>query len=127
MKVSIDFDSTLTINSVQYLVKILILKNIEVHITTSRFEKYDLIGHKVNNDDLYELANELGITNIHFCNMSSKSSYLKDKDFLFHLDDDEIELQSIRNETEIFPIHRREGNDWLNQCLDIIRIYGKKV
>ena len=125
-KVSFDFDSTLNIDVVQKLAKNIIDEGHEVWIVTSRIHGVDSSGNKRNNDDLFEIANELNIfkEQIHFCNMANKSEFLKDKGFLWHLDDDEIELQFIRMETNVLPIHRRGGNDWWNQCLDSIRIFG---
>jgi hypothetical protein len=125
-KVSFDFDSTLSLDVVQKLAKNIIDEGHEVWIVTSRFEYSDSSGNKVNNDDLFETAIELNIfkEQIHFCNMSDKYEFLKDKNFLWHLDDDDIELQFIRNYTNVLPIHRRGGNDWYNQCLDTIRIFG---
>jgi len=124
MKVSFDFDSTLSSSVVQKLSIELIKEDHEVWIVTSRFEKCDSSGNNVNNDDLFEVADELGIprNQIHFCNMVNKWNYLKDKGFLWHLDDDSIELYLIRLHTDVFPIYRHSGNDWWNQCNDLIRI-----
>jgi len=127
-KVSFDFDSTLTVDVVQNLAKRLVKEGHEVWIVTSRFEFTDSSGNKCNNDDLFEIAFEIGIPfdRIHFCNMDDKYNFLKDKNFLWHLDDDFIELSLIRSETNIFPIWRIKRNDWYNECLDLIRILETK-
>ena len=58
MKVSFDFDSTLSRKDVQKFAKELIDKGIDVHIVTSRssFKQLDEEGY---NDDLYEVADNL--------------------------------------------------------------------
>lgn len=124
MKVSFDFDSTLSMEVVQALAVHLISDGHEVWIVTSRHEFADKSGNKVSNNDLFEVSDELGIPreHIHFCNMADKYEFLEGKDFLWHLDDDAVELQFLRIHTNVFPIHRRTGNDWLNQCLDLLRI-----
>ena len=129
MKVSFDFDSTLTIDTVQDFARSLIENGHEVWIVTQRFEFKDHNGNSVNNKWVFEIAEEVGIKkeHIHFCNMSDKYHFFIDKDFLFHLDDDIIDLDFIRTETKVFPIWRRKGNDWKNQCKDLIRILDGKI
>lgn len=126
-KISFDFDSTLTVDVVYDLAEKLIGEGHEVWLVTSRFEKTDSSGNIVNNDDLFDLAWELGIPKerIHFCNMKDKYVFLENKGFLWHLDDDEVELSLLRENTDVLPIWRKSGNDWLNQCLDSIRIFSK--
>ena len=128
MKLSFDFDSTLTLEGVQNLAKTMIEDGNEVWIVTSRFEHCDSSGNKVSNKELFEIADEVGITrdHIHFCNMSDKYEFLYGKGFLFHLDDDAVELEFIRSETNVFPIHRSIHNNWWDQCQDLVRILGNK-
>ena len=97
-KVSIDFDSTLSRRDVQIFVSSL-MKDFEVWIVTSRPEKY--VGKYKNynptNDDLFEVADEIGILREHivFTNHKDKITFLLNKNFLFHLDDDDHELIEI--------------------------------
>ena len=127
MKVSFDFDSTLTIDTVQDFARKLVEDGHEVWIVTQRFEFKDSSGNSVNNKWVFEIAEEVGIKreNIHFCNMRDKFHFFIDKDFLFHLDDDIIDLDFIRTETNVFPVWRDNRNDWKNQCKDLIRILSK--
>ena len=122
-KVSFDFDNTLTIDSVEDFAKRLVEDGHEVWIVTSRSHADDL----VYNGDLYDCAERIGIKkeNIHFCYSKNKSEFLKDKGFLWHLDDDVIELSFIRSDTNVFPIWKASGNTWYNQCRDLIRILDK--
>lgn len=97
-KVSFDFDSTLSTKEVQEFAKELISKDIEVHIVTSRFENHPK-NKSFNNDDVFSIAKSIGISvcNIHFMNMVDKFEFFeKNSDFLFHLDDDFIEIELIQ-------------------------------
>ena len=97
MKVSFDFDSTLSRKCVQDYAQELIFRGFEVHIVTSRFEKAALNrSNSYNNADLFGVAERLGIPKerIHFTNGANKSGFFKENpDFLFHLDDDFLELE----------------------------------
>ena len=115
-------------DDVEQFAKRLVNSDIEVWIVTSRLG----FGREPNphwNDDVFETAEHIGIPKeqIHFCNMVNKSEFLKDKGFLFHLDDDSIELDFIREDTNVFPVLKGEINDsWLTTCNDLIRIFGGK-
>jgi len=119
-KVSFDFDNTLSVKVVEQFAEKLVKDGHEVWIVTSRSNA----GDEVYNKDLYEVSRRIGILDehIHFCYSKNKSEFLKFTDFLWHLDDDVIELSFIRTDTDVFPIWRREGNDWFNQCKDLIRL-----
>lgn len=101
MKVSFDFDNTLSKTEVQDFAKSLISKNIEVWIVTARYDddNYHKVWYKYgSNISLYDVANRLGISRdrIKFMNMESKSKFLNGKGFIWHLDDDYIELNELR-------------------------------
>lgn len=101
MKVSFDFDNTLSKNEVQDFAKSLISKNIEVWIVTARYDddNYFKVWYRNgSNSTLYEVADRLGISRdkIVFMNMESKSNFLNNKGFIWHLDDDYIELNELR-------------------------------
>lgn len=102
MKVSFDFDNTLERPEVQRYAKKLIDKGIEVHITTTRWDeenihKYTLSGFMTESihNDLYTVMEDLGIPKdrLKFTNMQYKAIYLKDTDFLWHLDDNPTEIE----------------------------------
>ena len=115
-------------DDVEQFAKRLVNSDIEVWIVTSRLG----FGREPNphwNDDVFLTAKHIGIPKeqIFFCNMANKSDFLKDKNFLFHLDDDSFELDNIREETNVFPVLKSERNDnWLTTCNDLIRIFGNK-
>ena len=87
MKVSFDFDGTLSETHVQNYARELIERGIEVWIVTSRFENaekyaefFGTIGISYDHKDLEEVTKDLGIPKdqIIFTNMSPKEDYLKD-------------------------------------------------
>lgn len=118
MKVSFDFDSTLSRKDIQTYAQELVDRGLEVWIITSRFEYTDSSGNKCDNSDLFEVANKVGIKkgNIHFCNMEDKAEFIKDrKGYIWHLDDDIVELYYINTETDTVGILCTNPN-WKVQC-----------
>ena len=126
MKVSFDFDSTLDKESVQKYAKQLIDQGIEVWITTSRFADKENDWAKDWNDDLYEIADSLGIPRerIRFTNGIDKCEYFKEGDFLWHLDDDWIENRLINKHTKTKAISHIGSGNWIGKCNRIIKKLG---
>lgn len=92
LKISFDFDDTLSELPMQELAKKYIKLGAEVYITTSRAEYKD--GLEYNNSDLFEVADKLGIKrqNITFTNYDDKYKFVKEYDLHFDDDDNEIAL-----------------------------------
>ena len=98
MKVSFDFDGTLTLRPVQAFCATLIAAGHEVWITTMRYDNKHIdamnargrsVGY--SNIDVFALCKKLGIKYEHviFCNEGGrKTPFLMKHDFAFHLDDD---------------------------------------
>ena len=128
MKVSFDFDSTLSRKDVQEFAKELVNEGHEVWIVTSRFDDESAMEKnwhwiKGQNQKLFDVAVECGIKleNIHFTCMQSKSVFLEGKDFVFHLDDDDIELMDIlETKDNCKPIHV-DHFEWKETCRNIIQ------
>ena len=132
MKVSFDFDHTLSRKDVQTFAKELVSKGHEVWIVTSRFsdeaakeKKWHWIEGQ--NQKLFDVAQDCGIKkeNIQFTCMESKSIFLKDKGFIFHLDDDDIELMDIFennkfDQNKCFPVHV-DHFEWKETCQNILK------
>jgi hypothetical protein len=119
MKISFDFDSTLSRRSVQKIVRELIKRGDEIHIVTSRYADTTLYADyrlKTNqNRDLFRVSDHLGIKreNIHFTDMRDKSEYfLKNSDFVVHLDDDIHEFNTINYETAVGCILCDKHQEW---------------
>ena len=115
VKVSFDFDSTLSRDAIQIYARDLVRKGYEVWIVTTRHQDHD-------NTDLIEVAHWCGIklTNIHFTNGKLKWGYLKDKGFLFHIDDDWMELNYIRDNTDVVQISSFGNPDWKEDCEKVL-------
>jgi len=128
MKVSFDFDSTLDREDVQEFAKLLIDRGYEVWITTSRFDTKTALEKgwwwvEKNNQELYRVAEDCGIPkeNISFTAMIDKIKFLEGKDFLFHLDDDEIELEMIEESDDKCIGVWVEKKDWKEVCENILK------
>lgn len=126
-KVSFDFDSTLSVKKIEAFAKYLIDKGVEVWVVTSRDAfREDSPNY---NDDLFLVTDKLGIPrhHIHFTAHEDKQYFLGENDFLFHIDDDVIELSLIKSFTKVEPIcHYDWGlqyggkKEWRNKCLKIL-------
>jgi len=114
MKVSFDFDETLTNQNVQDYARELIQQGLQVHITTSRS-----VDHW--NEDLLEIAYHLKIpmANIYFTQMRSKSNFLLNSDFIWHLDDDYTDLNLINSRTKVIGVNVMSPN-WKEKCNNIL-------
>lgn len=128
MKVSFDFDHTLSRKDVQVFAKQLVDDGHEVWIVTSRFsdeaakeKKWHWIEGQ--NQKLFDVAEECGIKkeNIQFTCMESKSVFLKDKGFVFHLDDDDIELMDILESKDSCRAIHVDHFEWKETCQNILK------
>ena len=121
MRVSFDFDDTLDRPDVQHFAEQLHKAGYQVWIVTSRTSN-ERAGNDTWNNDLFFVAECLGIKNIHFCNLQPKRKFFEDNDFLFHLDDDIDDVQDISRNTDTPAVHfiptiRMEA---LDKCRDIL-------
>jgi len=127
MKVSFDFDGTLSRESVQEFATSLVNENHEVWIVTSR--NSDEIALKLGyhwverqNQLLFDIADQCGILreNIVFTERIDKIYFLKDKGFLFHLDDDLCELEEILWSVDPCKPVNVDHFGWKETCLELI-------
>ena len=86
-----------------------------------------LMYDNAKNQKLFDVAQECGIKkeNIQFTCMESKSVFLKNKGFIFHIDDDDIELMDILDNNRYtgdncFPVNV-EHFEWKETCQDILK------
>jgi hypothetical protein len=98
--VSFDFDGTLSKKDVQEYAIELMQKGVEVWVVTSRYD--DLHKHRypknATNEDLWEVIDKLNIPRwkVRFTCMESKSLYFLNSKVIWHLDDDDIEIEAMR-------------------------------
>ena len=131
-KLSFDFDGTIENKHIKEYARQLIEKGHEVWIVTSRYgddELYKKFFHTtthvdLTNNDLWDLAKEIGIPKerIHFTNMEDKWKFLKDKGFLWHIDDDWVENRQILNNCKPTKAVSSFGNpNWRAKCQRLIK------
>jgi hypothetical protein len=130
MKVSFDFDGTLSREDVQEYAKELLSKGIDVWVCTSR-AKNPKIKHGgiilEPNKDLYEVTDSLGISRdkIIFTEGKLKVDNLefREQQFLFHIDDDSVEVDVMSlYEHSCKTIAVNAYTDYQSRCNEILYI-----
>ena len=126
-KASFDYDATLSRKDVQEFAKELVGQGIDVWIVTSRTSTEDIIARNWHwslkqNEIVFEVAEECGIPkdNIVFTDHTDKINFLKGKEFLFHLDDDEFELMEILGSKDGCAPLNVGHFSWKENCLEIL-------
>lgn len=128
VKVSFDFDSTLSRTDIQDYAKTLILRGFEVWVCTSRYENCsDYLWRRWEKDcheDLKKVISELGIPweRVIFTNMQDKWYKMQELGFnpLFHLDDDSIELNGINRNLKTTKAISCTGGGWKKKLEKIV-------
>lgn len=120
MKVSFDFDGTLSELSVQEYAKELIEAGHEVWVVTTRWDENHKHRYELNPtlDDLWDVVDNLGIPRhrVRFTCMEWKYTYLKGTSFLWHLDDNSDEITYAELNTCNVPIIHVYNDTWMEQC-----------
>ncbi len=126
-KVSFDFDGTLARKDVQDFAKELVNAGHDVWIVTSRVATEPALKkgwHWIErqNQELYDVAESCGIPRekIVFTEHVDKIKYLEGKNFLFHLDDDEVELILIMESGDSCQPLNVNHFSWKENCLELI-------
>jgi hypothetical protein len=128
MKVSFDYDGTMSLPHVEEFAKELVKKGYEVWVVTSRVGDDDLENSfqpwkKPNwNDDLWGSCERIGIpkSQVKFTYLVDKIEFLKGKDYLFHLDDDLHELIAILDSKDSCKPLNVGHFEWKENCLEIL-------
>lgn len=118
MKVSFDYDGTLALPHVEEFAKELVNKGYEVWVVTSRTD-----DEPTNlNNDLWESCKRIGIPNtqVKFTKFVDKIEYLKDNNYLFHLDDDLYELIAIMESKDSCKPLNVGHSDWKENCIEVL-------
>lgn len=141
MKISFDFDKTLSRPDVQEYCKKLIKHGVEVWVVTSRFD--DNHVHRwpevfpgadwlhwyeppnIPNWDLYQVTDNLGIPRhrIRFTCMEDKWRYLHRTTFIWHLDDNYVEFERAEEFGCTVPFIDVTQFDWKKQCNTLLAPY----
>jgi len=129
--VSFDFDGTLgQYPSVQAYAKELVQRGLDVWIVTRRYDsierytpefnfRYSITNLEEEHKYLFEVAKECGIVNIKFMNMDDKWKFFKNSNFIWHLDDDYVEIKDINRYTKTIGIS--VVNNWKNKCEKLLK------
>lgn len=128
MKVSFDFDGTLTEKIVQDYAKSLINKGFEIYVCTFRTKEYNDALYRIvdkstpANSDLYKITDSLNIPrqNIIFTEMCDKSEFL-DESFICHLDDDWTVIKDLEINSKVKPIDVLQPK-WKIQCNELLNL-----
>ena len=103
MRITIDYDDTLSKPHIQELAKKLI-KNHEVYILTARWDCLyrKMYKHMKSNDDLFQTAEEVGIPhrNVIFTNQAMKLEHIVRGRVGIHIDDNKGELDLINSSSD---------------------------
>lgn len=131
--VSLDFDGTLSRPGVQEYAAELIRRRVNVWVLTARFDENHRHRYAANpsNADLWTVVDRIGIPRCHvrFQNMRPKAEYLDWSRFVWHLDDDEIELSAILYSgcCDVIGISVLSPN-WVAQCEGLLtRLYPPEI
>jgi hypothetical protein len=126
MRVSFDFDGTLTENIVQEYAKELVTKGIDVFIVTGRYnELLRVMNGSKTNEDLFALADEIGIEHKHivFTNRADKSYTIGGSGLIWHLDDDLNALNDINRYSDVKGVWIGDS-DWKERCNELLTEAG---
>jgi len=135
LRLSFDFDGSLSRDSLQKYARELVDLGHEVWICTARFDsiekytgdfmsKYQILSIKDEHEHLFNVADRCGISrdNIKFMNMAPKYEFfLENKGFLWHLDDDYIECREINQNTKTVAVSCANGSNWRHKCERLIK------
>jgi hypothetical protein len=130
IKVSFDYDGTIARESIQRYAKELVERGFEVWICTARYDsperysddfkvKYHILDIGREHEQLFADARKCNISfdHIKFMNMTYKAEFFaEEKDFLWHLDDDRIEIMEINSRTNTVGISCENGSSWRHKC-----------
>jgi hypothetical protein len=125
IKVSFDFDDTLTNLEVQKYVKNLLINNeVEVWVVTSRNQN--------DSKEVFEICNILGIqeSNVIFTNKKHKKQALNKINPIWHLEYDKFQDSDIRdlNSTILVDVKLKDGfYSWKLKCESILQVLKENV
>lgn len=122
-RVSFDFDHTLDKLDVQHLAYNLIQLGIEVWVCTARHSNENKLVDSWGNEDLFLVTDRLGIPRdrIIFCNYEDKRPFIEAERFEWHLDDDFMVINSLRD-SFVPGIHVLQKG-WMDKCIKILNLY----
>lgn len=120
--ISFDFDSTLDAVEMQDFAKQVKALGHKVVITTARLDNFQS-SHPEDNEAVYAVASDIGISEINFTNLKDKVEFFTGKsEYLLHIDDSKSEVKYM-NEEKSCKTHAFlwwEFEDWRERILKFI-------
>jgi hypothetical protein len=139
VKVSFDFDGTLSRPDVQQYAKELTNRGYECWIITSRIsneqsqieysDNYNRDRIYKSNKKLFRVADNCGIKREHivFTNSHMKGEFIKGNNYLFHLDDDPDELFDIISTSDPCGTVNVDYFEWRESCENILKNFETQI
>ena len=131
MKVSFDFDNTLSHPHVQEYAQKLIAAGVEVWVITTRYDenhmhKYSM-DYPASMEDIWDVVDRLGIPRyrVRFTCMEWKYTYLIGTSFIWHLDDNEQEIIRAQYNSCKIPMIQVHSGSWKKKCERILNKHLK--
>ena len=135
LRLSFDFDGSLSRDSLQMYALELVELGYEVWICTARFDsierytgdfmtKYKILSIRDEHEHLFNVADRCGISRDHikFMNIAPKCEFFAENEgFLWHLDDDYIECREINQYTKTVAVSCANGSNWKHKCERLIK------
>ena len=134
MKISFDFDYTLSRPYIQRYAVSLLSRGHNIFIVTSRRKdsyKCPVYGcyYNITNSDLFNVADQIGINrdNIFFTSTEYKSPIIKMEGIKIHFDDDDYELNEINKKTNAVGISVWTSSGFIKKSERIIKTIENKM
>lgn len=127
MKVSFDFDDCLDMDEVQEYCSELIARGVDVWICTARTPSLGEIDNKDTgwNRDVFIMCDKLGIPDDHvlMTDCGLKSDHLRDKGFVWHLDDMLHNYNDLTTNSDVTPVYYHPSVNWREECENLLKEY----
>lgn len=121
IKISFDFDNTLEHTEVQKVAKDLINLHYPVCILTTRYSDPTRYSFPVSHAYLYQVAEELGITEINFTEFQFKAGFIDKLGIDVHLDDNyREEVCLINSKCKAKAVYYNNVSDWESELYKAI-------
>lgn len=128
LKVSFDFDHTLSTLPMQELAYSLLQAGVDVYVCTARYSDANKGLVKWDNSDLFAVTDHLGIprSNIIFTGYLGKTQYLTEIGATMHLDDDYLTIRDLNKKSSVVGVHYLNPN-WSDKVTKILQEHDKFI
>jgi biotin operon repressor len=135
-QITVDYDQTLSRKEIQDYIKELIDSGVDAWVVTARFD--DLHKHlydthlEYDNEDLWRVIDYVGIPHykVRFTCLESKADYLENTNVIWHLDDNQDELNAINKRVKRLKTIGVDSlsSNWKESCNRLLKeFYGNDI